>query len=520
MIAIIVAPIAARAEIACEENHKLADCWKANDDAASALVAEEAKRGFVSGRFQDHFNRELGDQLDEARSKLLAEPVGEAVGVAQTATQNLLPRFSIAGLGVGDGVDSNALRGDWNFGLLSKEAHESKLRAAAVPKPKLAQPVLDALAGAASSVVENLKDKLGPDDDYSFEYTWSLRGWGFGRDIELYRDKQASLLAAAFPAPPPARGQWQWKFKHDCVNDEKGQKPDGVPKDIFELTPAAARQLDAFQKHQEACAALLAEFPGAAWAAVERLKAFRDKLEAAQLDRFADLVNNQPQLTVNVTHRQLDPLVGASYTAARLSVETGWANLDFFEWGPGKECFVAHADDYARGQDDAIADARCLSAFSRYMKRNEDELDAKNRVAAWIEYARLRDLRVDVPEADVHLAIPGGNRLSAGITLGRVLLGEGELGSTRVDASARMEHFTNDQVRLDRRVYSVVLTQRIGFLNVPLVLAYSDHSEFEGGPKGLTTTLGLGFDFGPIAKATTLPEIDVTTPLRVVAPER
>lgn len=474
----------------------MAECGDADHTQETLL---ECWTRYSTGALNGLFAAGAKDAASEAQKRLLDEPVGTAVGVAQTVVQNFLPYLSLAGLGLGKGDDSSAIRIDGNAPLLQKGANNTQLRLAAIPKPELSQLALQALSDAAGGVVEDLKSKLGPTDDYTGQISFSLNAFGFGRNLADYRDEFSGLLAGAFPGTSPDFDLWFDDIKV-CFGETNV--------DALNTAVAAFKRGAAFRSHQQECERALADLPDVAQKQVRLLKDYAQARQDAKLDRFADLVSNQPALTVSGFRTQRDPLVGSSFWGARVSFEMGFYNLHSFEHAAGPACDGALKPAYIDAPRYADADKRCLDAFTTYITQHADRLREQNRVAAWIEYDRLQDLHLQVPQAGVDLRIDGASRIAAGLGVGHVLFTEGDGRSTRIDLFGRYDHFVADSVRLDHAMYSVVLTQRLGALSVPFVLAYADRSEFKAGPTGLTATLGLSSDFGlPDAPDLDLPDV-------------
>ena len=478
---------------ACDPDETLTNCWQRSYQIAKALDASNAVEHGPQRQLAEH----TAETADLLQKRLLLEPVGVATGLAQSATQNLLPNFNLTGTGIGKGTDISAVVGNINFALPTAEANGGQLRVTAIPKPDVAAPVREALT-AAGAQVGDLEDKLGPKDDLTVETTFALRGFGFGRDLSLYRDELSGLLSGAFSDRLGSANQHQFEAKlSTCV---------GLGVNLWQLTPATLREQAEFKANADECSKLLDKLPAYARAHWGTQVAFANARERAHLERFADLVSNQPQLTLTIGHTWRDPLVGASLTSARLSFEMGWVNLNSFKRAAGATCLRTLKPATDDAPHSFEGDEACLDAFRHYVERGDadrhpedpirPDIRSQDRIAAWIEYARLQDLHFTLPEHNVDLRIDGASRLAASAGASRTLLTEGEGLSTRVDAFVRYQHFVSDPVRLDHTVYSVVLTQRIGTLNLPLVLAYSDRSEFRGGSKGLLATVGLASDFG------------------------
>jgi len=485
--------------LACREDQTLAECEEAAQDAVLPPLTEGLQQAG-------------SNLLAETHQRLLNLPIGAAVGQALTTTTSLLPNFSLAGLPA-TGKDGGALRGDWNLGLPGADAHNSQLQVLAIPEPALARPVIEAVNAAGRSV-DALKERLDVADDLSAQFTWSLRGHGFGRDLDQYRGALSSLMLQAFmTSAGEASGGLINDFQEvGCFSGPVADTP---------LKALRATVKDKTSTDGQSCERLLdaivAEMPDLGRRQAQRLKDFAGRRKDQGLDRYADLVSNQPQLTVSVKRSERAPLVGASLTAARVGFETGWVNLNAFLRQDGEACDVGGKLGWGRGSADATASDSCADAYARYVVRNDKRLDAQDRLSAWLEYAHLEDMKLTQAVEGVDLRIEGGDRYTAGLGYGRVLWHEQhDAMSTRVDATGRYERYQNDEARQDRLVYSLVLTQRVGMLNIPLVLAYGDKSEYKGsGKDGLLANLGLSYDFG-LPDAPALPQAALDEITRVI----
>lgn len=471
---------------ACEEAEKLHEC----EERAQIL----AKEKLDIPAFKNDVLKAGSNLISEVHERLLNLPIGATVGQALSTTTSLLPNFNLAGLPA-SGKDGGAIKGDWNLGLPGAEANNSQLRLLAAPEPTLAQPVIDAVNAAGSSV-DALKQRLDVTDDLSAQFTWSLTGHGFGRNLDQYRDGLSSLLLRTLLSSELAKSDNALlnSFPEDCVG--------GAPSDT-QIKKIKAHILALPTEKRASCDALLeavlAEMEQVGQKYGERLQSFATARQSAGLDRYADLVSNQPQLTVSVKHSERAPLVGASLTAVRVSYETGWVNLNSFLRHDGEPCLGHNKFGWGQAVGDATASETCLTAYSNYVSRKAKALETQDRLSAWLEYAHLDDINLTQAVDGVDLAIEGGDRYTAGLGYGRVLWQEGDDKpmSTRIDASGRFERYQNDDSRQDRLVYSVVLTQKVGVLNIPLVLAYADKSEYKGSEEdGLLANLGLSYDFG------------------------
>lgn len=503
------APVVSTAEGGCISDETLAACWERFERAAlPPTKAATPSRGQEAAKA-------AGGLLADQHQRLLAMPVGLAVGGARTATQNVLPGFNLAALPAGEGEAAAVIQGAWNFAFGGTSANNSQLGLAANPKPTLAEPVKNALQDAGLSP-DDFEASLDALDDLTATYSWYYRGRllgvDFGRDLALYRNELSSLLAALL-AELPDQSTWVDRFTGNCI----GEVPAGD--DVMSYTVRDVQTRPVFRQNKSACDDVLKDLPAAAIANARLIEALAASGRDVGLDRFADLVSNQPQFYVTLRRVERDPLVGASLTGVETGFEMGWVNLNNFLADYGKTCRTGGLLGWGRSPDDARARDSCLAAYGRYVheKNGEGGLEAQGRIAVRIGYARLDDLDMQLPAPAGNVHVDGVNRLHGEVTVGRAFWQEPDGRSTRVDGSARYEHYGNDAARVDRTSYSLVLTQRVGTLSFPLVLAYSDKTEFGGESGDLAATVGLGFDFAmPVAPG--VPRVPLEPSLEIISP--
>jgi hypothetical protein len=211
--------------------------------------------------------------------------------------------------------------------------------------------------------------------------------------------------------------------------------------------------------------------------------AFKRMVDESGFFRFADLVNNQPQLHVTASQRQRDELVGPDETTFRITYEHGFVNVNSFDRECGSESSAANRKAY-------------LTCFSKYVKGNKSSLEAGDRLSATLEYTRIGKYDANFASDGVVFSQEAQHKIVAGIGYGRYLQFDatGD-GIGRLDASANYENFGDDPNRNNRTVASVSYSLRVekGFTLV-IGLSYANRPEFlSSTDKELSAHLGLNY---------------------------
>lgn len=212
-------------------------------------------------------------------------------------------------------------------------------------EPQLSELTKTTLA-ADPAALAAAEQSLSTLDDFTAGLTFAPSTPRFGRRIEPHRTLFASMfLASAFASQADAQNALAQALVQGGVAAADIDRP------FRELVadPATA-------------GAVAAAFEAAARAAVP------PPVSGGFSDRFAQLLNNQPQLYATASHRFRRDVAGPREWAVRVAWEIGSRNLNGFYRNEGRDC-GAHSS----APEDA---ARCATALDEYMRRATGVLSA------------------------------------------------------------------------------------------------------------------------------------------------
>lgn len=453
------------------------------------------------------------------RAALQQRETGIDTGLVASSLKNFLPLLSFSGL-VGSGGDAAAqsrspLALDLNF-LVPEGAqgHNGQLQLETLGQGTLARPLKQQLEQAGQTeLIGRLEDELNAFADSAASFSYSFQHYGFGREFEDYSARLDALMLQVSAASIGDAEREAHRRRRQLLRERADYLPDTGGNFRFEDIDCASvtgRRCTAAREQE--FARVRAEIMSAVADSAEQFgagtRAVQEGVTQAGIDRFVDLVNNQPQLTLVLRRLIRDPLVGAELTSARLSYEWGAANLRRFERGPGRVC-ARGGEDWANAQRAAGRD--CLQAYANYVHAQADVLRDSPRWAASAEYADIGELDIVRAGDDIDLHLPGAQRWAAALSYGRYLqlLPQALPGSTRLDAQARYEHYSGALLHGERYVAQLVLTQKLAGLSLPFTLFYRSRDEFDlSGSDDLGGLVGLNYDlFGSAPALPPLPEV-------------
>jgi len=223
-----------------------------------------------------------------------------------------------------------------------------------------------------------------------------------------------------------------------------------------------------------------------------RLQAELDTLATLSLqtgvNRFSDLVSNQPQLILSGKYRIRDELVGQDEFSVQLKYEHGFANLNRYK--------KFRCQDLDENQVLGLYE---ILNFACYInnERTHAALDAGDRVFASIEYISVDDQNLSFNEQAFFKR--GGDKLIATLGYGRSLT-KGIFRNARVDVSVNWEEFLGDTEGEDRAVASLIYTKKLGKnISLPITLQIANKSEFLADDTSqFGGHIGIKYDFSEI----------------------
>jgi hypothetical protein len=471
-------PVEAGAAITCEMDETPDACWARVDQEASSELVEELA------------TKEAQDLRDEPT----AVQAGEAN--LKSNTTDFLPLLALSGI-LGDAQEGDT-EGTYLFDLnflipgLSKDKN-SQLKAIVNSRPTVSEGIKEQIPeDGRDDLVAKIEGDLGSLDDFSLSYTFSWTDLTHGRGFKNYENRFASLTHALYRSFRSRASDVAKQRALKEVTDFLVAHPEIVIGDDLPTFEEISSQLaegqegifDEFKQKFEAAANL------AAAALAERRQMFID----AGLNRFANLLDNQPQLTFSANKWFRDSVVGGDETSIKVSYELGLANLN---GALKRRC----QEDLDTSAPETLSDeilARCLADYTRFVNDHKDDVTDGNKLSFSAEYADVKDKVFDLPDHDLtSLTINAAKKLVIAAGWSRKFLAGGEGEPVRLDFSGRYEDVSDDPERRDRGVFTLTVTRKVGGAEVPFGIVYANHGEFLGDvDERLSAHLGLKFSLG------------------------
>lgn len=202
----------------------------------------------------------------------------------------------------------------------------------------------------------------------------------------------------------------------------------------------------------------------------ERIVELDKQLEETRFFRFADLVDNQPQVYANVEATARDELVGPDEVKAKLTYEHGFVNVNQ----------LRRHTERCQGLDPK---ANVLSCYQSYLTAAKlAQLKRGDRFAVSIEVSDVKDYSPTLPDDGISLDIPGDRKIVGSLVYGRYLdFTETGRGQSRVDFSWSYEDVGDDPNRKDRSLLTLTYSQRVaGDMIFAAGVTYANEPEFRG----------------------------------------
>jgi hypothetical protein len=459
LLAALASPVPA-ADI-CELGDTIDQCWQRvtgspDVEVAKAQVSEDVKK------------EETG--LD-----------GGAAALA-TTTRNLLPFLAASGLVAdSDGNSEDQLFTlDLNFLIRGiSQDNNAQLKAILNTKPALFDDVKTAFDDATGDDARSkeLQDGLSAADDYTFSFTYNHVSDRFGRAPKQQQARFARLFDAAVSA---ATAEESRGGARDPALVMAGVlQRVGIDDKDFVLTDEA----------------LLTAVENAAKFDMSLGSRTRGKVLNFQLPRFAELVNNQPQLAFTAELHDRDPLVGAKEKAIKFTYEFGFASVNDFVDEAGAQCGIGSRGLTALASVDANA---CLTAYSRYVSSHDKALANADRFSIELSYVEVEDYEFASEDDGIELARDGTRHLDIAVGYGRTVQALGADRDSRVDLVAKYEDYSDDVEHQDRLVATLTFTTQLNGVAIPFSLVYANHQKFlPESDDTLGAHIGIKYQFDP-----------------------
>jgi hypothetical protein len=341
-------------------------------------------------------------------------------------------------------------------------------------EPEIYEPLRAALPEAnREERTAALTRELGDFDDIRLGLAWNMESGAFGRTFESYRPVVANLFdleLAQFSQRPGVndeKARLDREMQRAYRNAFTGIKQSDVRTDqgcSFDSLDIGALQLRCLQPDARD---RLVEVIDRAVRAAEAVEAeLDDQLERTGFYDLADLVNNQPQLSLQLNVELRSDLAGPNEVSGVVRYETGFANVN----GLRRAC--------ASGAESDVS-VECLRDYAR-SPGQQASLQRGDRFFVSVSYAHRQDYAVAIAEDDVTLDLPGTWDLAGELGFGRYVAfkrnGE-QVG--RIDLSAQYVHHEDDPERQSRFVGSATYTQRVSeSMSLAAGVSYASRPEF------------------------------------------
>lgn len=474
-VLLLIAPALAAQTPRCRDSDTIAECWSRFfprlPDTLSEEVGDSLKGATEAGEVANLSRKNngiasLGDRLASAVSDFLPSIAG-ALGFTQATTEEGAASF-----------EKNL--------LLPFGAKPQRFRVRALLQaPALYVPLADTLAALGrNDRVDALDRKLRDYDDITISLAWNLENGTFGRSFEEFRGAYSALLTGF------VRG----------INDSLTQARNQALRAM--LVPDTIEQVVPARRADPVCADPVAEGGDPAQMPLDCLEpAFRAQVmgsleaaaaatAAAEADlarglreggyhEFSDLIDNQPQFSVEASTDIRRDLVGPNTFHATVRYEGGFANVN----GLRQHC-----------RSDGFSPA-CLRGYLE-SPGVRPALRRGDRFFVQARFSRRSDFSLTVPSDTLSLSAEGTWDLTGTAGFGRyVAFDRAGEGMARVDLAAEYIHHHDDPERQNRLVLTGTYTQRLsGSLSVAAGFSYSNRPEFVGDvDKKVSANFGLRY---------------------------
>lgn len=475
-VALVAAvPEGARGQQRCELSQTLQECWDLYNDP-SEPEAEQARN-------------EEAENLVAAATQKTGEDARAAATGAETGgsnfastTKDFLPLFTLAGLlseSEDEGGEGTAVF-DLNLPFLNAEQRRNlKIRLRVDTEVELSEAVMMALPEETrSELAETLLEDLADTDEYSLSLTYNADNRSHGRSFGLHRSEFAALARRARRQVSTAAADSHNKEFQELVqrHPEQATKPIGQWQGITDAEKIL----------------LLLRTEAAAKAAADLDAAMSTALQASHLDRFADLLANQPQFHVTAAWKPRETLSGGDELSGKATYEWSKVNLN-----------GALDDPSCSDTSDEANAAACLETYIAYVDANGEAIDNSLRFTASFEYSDIDEQRVDLSAVDLDpITIDGSSKRILAATISRNWGDVPAVGQPiRWDFEGRCEDVSDDPLRRDRCIATLTVTKKIGDVSFPVAFVYANRSEFlTDVDEQFSAHLGVKFDFSGATK--------------------
>ncbi|MEA2464488.1 MAG: hypothetical protein QOJ98_2235, partial [Acidobacteriota bacterium] len=359
------------------------------------------------------------------------------------STRDFLSRFA-AGLQVANlSEEQDALTLDWNLRVSELSGDPLKLQAV-VRKPILWKEFSDQLADGVDRT--KLHDQLEDFDDFTLTVSYGPESETRGRNLTHHLALFEKLHAGVPPVmPSTAEFELGARIREIPEIEDDSAKFNEIPADRRERARQAV--IDAAKAINMSRAAFEAVF------------------EKAALNRFSDLLDNQPQIYFSASRRERAELVGPRDTSIKATYEKGFVNVNTFR-------------SYAKTECTSGTDQACADAFKTYVTDNKAGLDAANRISFSFEYSDSEDYKIEDDLVATPFDVKGSRVTNGSFVYGRMLRRDQNGRDGRMDLSVTYEDVRGDADKDNRFIASAVYTQKLSdTMSFPIGIVWSNRDK-------------------------------------------
>jgi len=437
LILFVSIPLAAQTR-KCENTDKISECT--NSIVKSTLLAR------------------ADDEKPATAAKEEKDVTTETTGVPTidsflgNSTRDFLSLFAAALQSANLSEEKDALTLDWNLRIKNFNNDPIKLQGV-LRKATLWKDFTDHLPTGTDRA--KLEDQLGDFDDITLSVTYEPEGKKYGRNLEPHSTLFDRIHGGTADVISTATAEFAFgKFVQDNPKlFEQNQDPRFI--DIPDAQREQVRQL----------------VITAAEEIVKNRAAFDQKF-APLVDRFSELLNNQPQIYFSASRRDRASLVGPRETSIKATYEMGFVNINAFLRGKTAK----DACDDEKGDNQL-----CSAEFEKYVtdSGNKADLNAANRISFSFEYADVEGYKITNDLVPTPFDVKGSRVTNGSFTYGRIMRRDRENHRDgRIDLSVTYADVRGDPEKDNLFTASAVYTQKMSdTVSFPIGIVWSNRDK-------------------------------------------
>ncbi|HEX5717133.1 MAG TPA: hypothetical protein VF179_13295, partial [Thermoanaerobaculia bacterium] len=202
----------------------------------------------------------------------------------------------------------------------------------------------------------------------------------------------------------------------------------------------------------------------------------------AGIEKYDQLVDNQPQFHLTAKKTFRDPLVGSDELSVKVTYEWGLENLNKVKNFKDSSCKKSGWTN--------------PSCYTEYVAKNALKINQGHRFSFSGEYVEGDGETIDTGFSDLGpLVSEDASTLVLSLGWGRKLKGGTE--PIQFDLEGSYEDVSDDPQRQDRGIVRLTFTRKVGEMSIPFGIVYANHGKFlddEDFDARLSAHIGLKFN--------------------------